>query len=64
MFCAFRVDKMGKCRKRWNIPVPDHLDKMVSDYIIKDTFKTKSEFIRAAVRDKLEHEHQKLEDQP
>ena len=64
MTCAYSVDKMNKYRKRWNVPVPDQLDKMVSDYIIKDTFKTKSEFIRAAVRDRLKQEQKKLEDQP
>ena len=55
---------MSKYCKRWNVPVPVHLDKLLVEYIDKDSYKTKSEFIRAAVRDKLEQEHQKLEDQP
>jgi len=42
--------------KRWNIPVPARLDKQLTEYIKRGTFKTKSEFIRTAVRDKLELE--------
>jgi len=49
--------------KRWNIPVPDHLDKLLEDYIACDAFKTKSEFVRTAVRDRLEIERKKLEGQ-
>ena len=49
-----------KMSKRWNIPVPPHLDKQLADYIKKDSFKTKSEFIRTAVRDRLEKENAKL----
>ena len=62
--CANVAVKMSKYCKRWNVPVPVHLDKLLVEYIDKDSYKTKSEFIRAAVRDKLEQEHQKLEDQP
>ena len=58
------VSKMGKYTKRWNVPVPVHLDKLLVEYIDKDSYKTKSEFIRAAVRDRLEQENQKLEDKP
>lgn len=41
--------------KRWNIPVPPHLDEQLEDFLKhpKCTFKTKSEFIRDAVRKKL-----------
>ncbi|MBT0159239.1 hypothetical protein G4O51_04560 [Candidatus Bathyarchaeota archaeon A05DMB-2] len=52
---------MSKSVKRWNIPVPEHLDQQLEEYIAKDAFKTKSEFIRAAVRDRLEAERKKLE---
>lgn len=52
---------MSKYLKRWNIPVPEHLDNQLEEYIEKDAFKTKSEFIRAAVRDRLEVEQKKLE---
>lgn len=49
---------MSKSVKRWNIPVPEHLDQQLEEYIAKDAFKTKSEFIRTAVRDRLEAEAQ------
>jgi len=54
---------MGKRKdmKYWNIPVPNPLNKQLEDYIQKDSFTTKSEFIRTAVRDRLEKENQKLE---
>lgn len=52
---------MRKTAKRWNIPVPEHLDQQLEEYIAKDAFKTKSEFIRTAVRDRLEAERKKLE---
>jgi len=52
--------KMSK-RTIWHLEVPDHLNKQLEDYIEKDTFKTKSEFIRAAVRDRLQEENKKLE---
>jgi Arc/MetJ-type ribon-helix-helix transcriptional regulator len=51
---------MSKYVKRWNIPVTDHLDKQLVEYIEKDAFSTKSEFIRTAVRDRLEEERKKL----
>ncbi len=54
---------MSKYCKRWNIPVPEHLDKLLEDYIEADSFASKSEFVRAAVRDRLEKENQKLEAQ-
>ena len=46
--------------KRWNIPVPEHLDKQLEDYISKDAYKTKSEFVRTAVRDRLRIENERL----
>jgi len=46
--------------KRWNIPVPEHLDNQLEAYIEKGAFKTKSEFIRTAVRDRLVEEKKKL----
>lgn len=58
------VSKMSKYCKRWNVPVPDHLDDMLADYITKDAYKTKSEFIRAAVRDRLEIERKKMVNSP
>ena len=48
----------------WHLEVTPSLNEQLETFIVKDSFTTKSEFIRAAVRDKLEHEHQKLEDQP
>ena len=44
----------------WHLEVPPHLNKQLENYIEKDAFKTKSEFIRTAVRDRLEEEQQKL----
>lgn len=52
---------MSKNGTRWNVPVPVHLDTKLEEYIEKDSFKTKSEFIRTAVRDRLEVEQKKLE---
>ena len=45
---------------KWSVSVPKHLDQQLEEYIQKDTFKTKSEFIRTAVRDRLERERAKL----
>lgn len=47
--------------KRWNIPVSDHLDNRLEEYIEKDAYKTKSEFVRTAVRDRLKEEFERLE---
>ena len=47
----------------WHLEVPSHLNKQLEEYIEKDAFSTKSEFIRAAVRDRLEQERKKLEAQ-
>ena len=52
--------KLSKYVKRWNIPVTDHLDKQLEEYIEEDAFSTKSEFVRTAVRDRLEKEREKL----
>jgi len=61
---AFLFKKGGKSRMpktlKWSVPVPKQLDQQLEEYIQKDTFKTKSEFIRTAVRDRLERERAKL----
>jgi len=44
----------------WSIEVTGPLNKQLEDYIEMDSFKTKSEFIRTAVRDRLEKEYAKL----
>jgi len=48
-------------RTIWHLEVPPHLNKQLEEYIEKDAFKTKSEFIRAAVRDRLKEESKKFE---
>lgn len=48
-------------RIMWTIEVPKHLDERLEDYIEKDAYKTKSEFIRTAVRDRLKEEFERLE---
>jgi len=48
-------------RTIWHLEVPPHLNEQLEDYITKDTFKTKSEFIRTAVRDRLKEEKKKLD---
>lgn len=55
-----------KTRKRivWHLEVPPHLNNRLENYISADSFKTKSEFIRTAVRDRLEKELNKLENRP
>jgi len=52
---------MSRKRIVWHLEVSEHLDKLVEEYIRKDAFKTKSEFIRDAVREKLEREMAKPE---
>lgn len=44
----------------WSIEVTEQLNKQLEDYIEKDSFKTKSEFIRTAVRDRLREEEAAL----
>jgi len=46
----------------WNIRVPLHLNELLEEYIKRDAYKTKSEFIRTAVREKLEKELRKFID--
>ena len=48
-------------RIMWTIEVTKHLDKQLEDYIEKDAYKTKSEFVRTAVRDRLKEENAQLE---
>ena len=48
-------------RTVWHLEVPPHLDRQLEDYIEKDAYKTKSEFIRTAVRDRLKEENARLE---
>jgi len=45
----------------WSVEVTKHLNKQLEDYIERDAFKTKSEFIRTAVRDRLKEERENLE---
>lgn len=45
----------------WHIRVPDHLDSILEEYIERDSFASKAEFVREAVRDRLELEKEKLE---
>jgi len=47
---------MLKRRIVWHVVVTEHLDRMLKEYLKLDSFKTKSEFIRNAVREKLEDE--------
>ena len=49
------LKEMKKCLK-WSIPVTAGLDDKLNEFIKMDFFKTKSEFIRTAVRDRLEEE--------
>lgn len=48
-------------RTIWHLEVPVHLNQQLEEYIEKDAFKTKSEFIRTAVRDRLKEENRRLE---
>ena len=45
----------------WTIEVTKHLDKQLKEYIKKDAYKTKSEFIRTSVRDRLKEENERLQ---
>ena len=52
----------GICKKtRWCIPVSVSLDVQLEGFVGRDGFITKSEFVRTAVRDRLEDELRKLE---
>jgi len=44
----------------WHIRFPDHLDTLLEKYIEMDSFASKAEFVREAVRDRLESEKRKL----
>jgi len=44
---------------KWSVPVTEHLNKRLEEYIELDSYKTKSEFIRTSVRDRLEMEFNK-----
>jgi len=48
-------------RIMWTVEVPEHLDRQLEKYIQRGAYKTKSEFIRTAVRDRLKEEMEKLE---
>jgi len=48
-------------RTIWHLEVPPHLNQQLEDYIAKDAYATKSEFIRTAVRDRLKEEKKTLE---
>lgn len=48
-------------RITWTILVTKHLNEMLDKYIESDAYKTKSEFVRVAVRDRLREEIQLLE---
>lgn len=55
------MEKQDKNRKVfWSVQVPERLNKMLDAYITEDSFANKSEFIRAAVRDRLQEETEKL----
>ena len=41
---------------KWSVPVTKHLNNRLEAYIKVDSYKTKSEFIRTAVRDRLTKE--------
>ena len=43
-----------KGNTRWNIPVPHTLDEALEEAVRLDTHSTKSDFVRDAVRRKLE----------
>lgn len=51
---------MARRRIVWHLEVPQHLNELLESYIDEDAYKTKSEFIRVAVRDRLEREFKKL----
>ena len=47
---------MARQRTVWHLEVPEHLNELLESYIKTDAYKTKSEFIRTAVRDRLREE--------
>ena len=54
---------MSKKNVRWNLLVSPHLDKRLSGYIELDSYSSKSEFIREAVRDKLKEETKRFKEE-
>ena len=64
IICVVKLMEKSCMQKRnrtvWHLEVPPHLNEQLEDYIEKDTFKTKSEFIRTAVRDRLREEFERL----
>ena len=46
----------------WNLRVPEKLDKQLENYIEIDSFATKAEFIREAVRTRLILERERMEE--
>jgi len=52
---------MSNRKNIWHLVVPAMLDLQLEEFIKKEIFKTKSEFIRAAVKEKLETEKAKLQ---
>lgn len=55
------MEKQGKSRKVfWSVQVPELLNRKLDAYIDEDSFANKSEFIRAAVRDRLQEETERL----
>ena len=61
------VEKMVKIKKyervTWTILVPQQLNALLEEHMRANTYKTKSEFIRTAVRDRLKQETQVLRTQ-
>ena len=55
------VKKNNRKWEYWNLRVPENLDKQLEDYIEVDSFATKAEFIREAVRARLILEKDRLE---
>lgn len=56
MYCKPVVKHKMSKRILWSVEVPRHLNEQLNNYIEIDAFKTKSEFIRTAVRDRLREE--------
>ncbi len=47
----------------WSIRVPKHLNDSLDRYIDEDSFQTKSEFVRTAVRDRLREERRRMKEE-
>ena len=55
------MEKQSKSKKVfWSVQVPELLNRKLDAYIDEDSFANKSEFIRAAVRDRLQEETERL----